>query len=297
MKNFKKMIKGVVVGAMTLTCIWGIGNITHAEEINTVPEYGTIENLGDGKWIGADSLMPKETVDSTDVTETEVDKTENKDNVTVDDATTDEIVSDTTNSNDTVVDDEMVSDDVVVDNVTTNEVVSDTTNSDDTVVDDETNNDEIMTFEMIPSDQKPVVDVSEKSPEVLGDDLYEEPTPVKNTKLNIYEDFVDDFITDDEIKGDDIFPEPTPEPEIKPEPTPEPEKVPERVVPTTPRKVVQETPAKVVKTNTEKTPEVLGDNLFDAPKTGDGNELFFYVIGIILSLGTLITMKRKNLFA
>ena len=137
-----------------------------------------------------------------------------------------------------------------------------------------------MTFEMISSDQKPVVDG-------------------KNTKLNIYEDFVDDFITDDEIKGDDIFPKPTPtpEPEIKPEPTPEPEKVPERVVPTTPRKVVQETPTKVVKTNTEKTPEVLGDNLFDAPKTGDGNELFFYVIGIILSLGTLITMKRKNLFA
>ena len=144
-----------------------------------------------------------------------------------------------------------------------------------------------MTFEMISSDQKPVVDVSEKSSEVLGDDLYEESTPVKNTKLNIYEDFVDDFITDDEIKGDDIFPEPTPEPE----------KVPERVVPTTPRKVVQEIPVKVVKTNTEKTPEVLGDNLFDAPKTGDGNELFFYVIGIILSLGTLIMMKRKNLFA
>ena len=137
-----------------------------------------------------------------------------------------------------------------------------------------------MTFEMISSDQKPVVDG-------------------KNTKLNIYEDFVDDFITDDEIKGDDIFPKPTPEPTPTPEPEtkPEPEKVPERVVPTTPKKEVQETPAKVVKTNTEKTPEVLGDNLFDAPKTGDGNELFFYVIGIILSLGTLITMKRKNLFA
>ena len=192
----------------------------------------------------------------------------------------------------------------VKDTVDTNETVESTISSDDTVIEDSTedttvdsSNEEITDDTVV--DNNFHVDftddfVSENDAEVKGDDLYEEKISTKSNDFHV--DFVDDFVSDGDIKGDDIFPTPVdPEPTpVDPEPTPvEPKKEPV-INPSTPSDEVTVTPVKKNTVVDEKTPQVLGDNLFDSPKTGDTTNFLLLFGTMFLSLFTLFLMHKKR---
>ena len=190
----------------------------------------------------------------------------------------------------------------VKDTVDTNKTVESTINSDDTVIEDSTeditvdsSNKEITDDTIIDNDF--YVDftddfVSENDAEVKGDDLYEEKKSTKSNDFHV--DFVDDFVSDGDIKGDDIFPTP-----VDPEPTPV---EPEKPTPVDPKKEPVITPSEKVivtpmKKNTDvqkKNPQVLGDNLFDPPKTGDTTNFLLLFGTMFLSLFTLFLIHKKR---
>ena len=183
-------------------------------------------------------------------------------------------------------------DDVVVEE-TKKEEVSDTTD----VVEDTDSSNIYVDFTDDYLDEEPVVKGDVLEDEIVDstdhDDVVVEET--KKEDNNFFVDFTDDYVESEE-KGD-ILPEPTPEPE--PEPTPEPEPVvpeitePESEVPVEPTPIYTPVKTSVVD---EFVPQVLGDSLFEAPKTGDTFTLLSVIAGMILSFGLLaIANKRRRM--
>ena len=262
--------------AMTATlCAFGVN--AHAAENNEKTEYGVIEETPDGNLIGSDVLTDQELEeilgsksDEADITTFEIPQ--------IDDVVEYRAVVDSTDHEDVVVEE------------TTEDEVSDATD----VVED---TDYFVDFTDDYLDEEPVVKGDVLEDEIVDstdhDDVVVEET--KKEDNNFFVDFTDDYVESEE-KGD-ILPEPTPEPE--PEPTPEPEPVvpeitePESEVPVEPTPIYTPVKTSVVD---EFVPQVLGDSLFEAPKTGDTFTLLSVIAGMILSFGLLaIANKRRRM--
>ena len=268
-------------------------------------------------------------------TEKVVDSTDHED-VVVEETTEDEVSDTTDVVEDTdsskifadFTDDYMDEEPVVKGDVIENDTV-DSTDHEDVVVDETT--EEVSDATDVTEDTDFFVDFTDdymdEEPVVKGDVIEDdtvdstdhEDVVVEETKKdnNFFVDFTDDYVEPEE-KGD-ILPEPTPEPE--PEPTPEPEvpevpvipdvpeiiePEPEPVIPEVPEITEPETEVPVeptpiytpVKTSVvdEFVPQVLGDSLFEAPKTGDTFTftLLSVMAGMILSFGLLVVVNKRR---
>ena len=279
MIKLKKFVMTAAVAMTSTLCAFGVN--AHAAENNEETEYGVIEETPDGNLIGSDVLTDEELEeilgsksDEADITTFEIPQ--------IDDVVEYREVVDATSH-----------DDVAVEKTTEDEV-SDTTD----VVEDTDSSKIYVDF---------TDDYLDEEPEVKGDVLVDETVDstdhddvvVEETKKdnNFFVDFTDDYVESEE-KGD-ILPEPTPEPEPEPEPEPTPE--PEPVVPeiTEPESEVPVEPTPIytpVKTSVvdEFVPQVLGDSLFEAPKTGDTFTLLSVIAGMILSFGLLAIVNKRR---
>ena len=333
MLKLKKMVMTTAVAMTATLCAFGVN--AHAAENNEKTEYGVIEETPDGNLIGSDVLTDQELEeilgsksDEADITTFEipqiddvveyravVDSTDHED-VVVEETTEDEVsdATDVVEDTDYFVDftddyldeepevkgdiledatvDSTDHDDVVVEE-TKKEEVSDTTD----VVEDTDSSNIYVDFTDDYLDEEPVVKGDVLEDEIVDstdhDDVVVEET--KKEDNNFFVDFTDDYVESEE-KGD-ILPEPTPEPE--PEPTPEPEPVvpeitePESEVPVEPTPIYTPVKTSVVD---EFVLQVLGDSLFEAPKTGDTFTLLSVIAGMILSFGLLaIANKRRRM--
>ena len=258
-------------------------------QIDDVVEYREVVDSTDHDDVVVEETTEDEVSDTTDV----VEDTDSS-NIFVD--FTDDYLDEEPVVKGDVLEDDVVDstshDDVVVDETTEDEV-SDTTD----VVEDTDSSNIYVDFTDDYLDEEPVVKGDVLEDEIVDstdhDDVVVEET--KKEDNNFFVDFTDDYVESEE-KGD-ILPEPTPEPE--PEPTPEPEPVvpeitePESEVPVEPTPIYTPVKTSVVD---EFVPQVLGDSLFEAPKTGDTFTLLSVIAGMILSFGLLaIANKRRRM--
>ena len=257
-------------------------------QIDDVVEYREVVDAADHEDVVVEETTEDEVEDATDVVEDT--------NYIVD--FTDDYLDEEPEVKDDILEDATVDstdhDDVVVEE-TKKEEVSDTTD----VVEDTDSSNIYVDFTDDYLDEEPVVKGDGLEDKIVDstdhDDVVVEET--KKEDNNFFVDFTDDYVESEE-KGD-ILPEPTPEPEPEPEPTPEPEPVvpeitePESEVPVEPTPIYTPVKTSVVD---EFVPQVLGDSLFEAPKTGDTFTLLSVIAGMILSFGLLaIANKRRRM--
>lgn len=280
-------------------------------QIDDVVEYREVVDSADHEDVAVEETTEDEVSDTTDV----VEDTDSS-NIFVD--FTDDYLDEEPEVKGDILEDATVDstdhDDVVVEETKKDEV-SDTTD----VVEDTDSSKIYVDF---------TDDYLDEEPEVKGDILVDETVDstdhedvvVEETKKednNFFVDFTDDYVEPEE-KGD-ILPEPTPEPEPEPTPEPEvpvipdvpeitePEPTPEPEVPvipdvpeiTEPESEVPVEPTPIytpVKTSVvdEFVPQVLGDSLFEAPKTGDTFTLLSVIAGMILSFGLLVVANKRR---
>lgn len=272
MKNMRKLI--MTAAAVMTMGIAAFAVNASAEELTTTDSFGVIEETPEGNLIGSDFLTEEELE--------EISGSESEDTLMtfeipqIENATEYRAVVDTEK-----VVDSTDHEDVVVDETT--EEVSDATDvTEDT--------DFFVDFTDDYLDEEPVV-----KGDVIEDDTVDstdhEDVVVEETKKdnNFFVDFTDDYVESEE-KGD-ILPEPTPEPE--PEPVVPEITEPESEVPVEPTPIYTPVKTSVVD---EFVPQVLGDSLFEAPKTGDTFTLLSVIAGMILSFGLLaIANKRRRM--
>ena len=288
-------------------------DVTVEEEEVTLPSDTTDvvedENLSDSiDSENHDDVIFDETEEDNNLMTFELPQVENvtEYKAVVDSENYDDVIFDET-TNETVEEEE-----VTFPSDTTTDVVEDENLSDSV---DSENHDDVI-FDETVDDNNFFVDftddfVSENDAEVKGDEIYETSTKINN---KFYLDFVDDFVSDGDVEGDDIFPTPEPTPDetkpdepkdevepVNPEPTPTPEVPSEPEIVPIEKKVpieepvlteeqISENPSMVIP---EKVPEVLGDSLFDPPKTGDTSDIIYYLLAMFFSFGILLKMRTK----
>ena len=322
MMNLKNFV--IAAAAITLGGFCGMGLTSHAAEESIVPEYGTIEDLGDGTWIGSDSLLPDESENIKNV-DTSVD------NKTTESVSTDDAVLNTTvsSSNETTTDIveksymtlEMPSVDVVAQKPVVDYVVSseDTTTTDtitDSVVDktcsDDTTVSDTTKEEVSDSELSDVTDNETDTSKTTTDSTYVDEV-VDNTNVStgidtlidesfyvesftqndLYEDYDSDEPLVPSVKGDSIFKDSNFYEDYDPDEELIPEIKGDDIFPD----ISPEIPKVSVVTNTtEKVPQVLSDNLFTEnhqPRTGDTSQLFGIILAFILSLALMIVMITR----